>query len=272
MKILFAALFLAPGLAFAQEAERDFGDLATGKFFTITQKRTTMKDSADISNFEIKVSPEKEEFIYKVNSVRTPRKFLKKNGDFKLTVERKEGKISRISNVDYSSKEDTTGEKFLSTSAIGADGKVDSITNCTQNYKFGWFNMKTDKSDQICVTVNKDICEYMDKNGIDKALYDKLKSCSDLFTKLDEHQKKLAELGKEDHASNMKALSKLDGQVGSVEMFYNLEAKTLKNVSLLTDGYAFGLSVCDFLKEKKYLREKKASDAAGTDDAKSSQQ
>lgn len=247
------ALVIASPLVVAQE-EKDFGDLVPENHFSITQKKSSLKDSTDISNYEIKVSPQKEEFIYKVNNVKTPRKLLKK-ANSKLTVERTEGKISRISSVVYGSTEDNQGAHTIQTTSLGVDGKVNSLSNCQQGYKLGWFSFKKDKSDLECLTVNKDVCSYLEKNEINNELLEKVKNCSDILGRFNDHQEKLENLTKADHRDNLKAMEKINGNLSNIKNFYDMSPKSLDDLSHVVQGYKAASEQCKFLKEKSYIRE-----------------
>lgn len=251
---LMTALFLLSTPILAQDADHDFGDLIPDNHFVVTQKKSSLKDSADITNYQIKVSPQKDEFTYKINSVRTPRKLFKKSSENKVTIERNEGKITRITSIDYSS-DGGSGVQGLTSAAVGTDGKVDSYTHCFQDYKFGLFGLKKDKSDLECVTVNKEVCSYLEKNNIDEALVEKINNCSDLLGKLGEHQENFDAMVSKDQSSNMKAINKLDGRVGSYKNFYDIEPKTLKDVSHLVRAYGSAVDQCAGLKKNNYLRE-----------------
>lgn len=268
---LITALVLASASVLAQEADHDFGDLIPDNHFVVTQKKTTLKDSADITNYEIKVSPQKDEFTYKINSIRTPRKLFKKKANFKVTVERNEGKVSRITSVDYASEEGG-GVQGLSSAAVGTDGKVDSFTHCYQSYKFGMFSLKKDKSQLECVTVNKEVCAYLEKNNIDEALVEKINNCSDLLGKLSDHQEKFEAMSEKDQISNMKAITKLDGRVGSFKSFYDIEAKTLKDVSHIVSAYGSAVDQCAGLKKNGYLRDDAKPEEPKKDSESGSQQ
>lgn len=251
---------LCSSFAIAQDAPRDFGDLVPEPNFVITNEKTTLKDSADITNYEIKVSPEKDEFTYKVNSVRTPRGILKKN-KFGLIVDRVDGKVSRLTSVDFASGHDDTGAQGLQTVAIGSDGKVDSLSNCFQEYSFGKFDLKKDKSAMKCVTINPEICSYMEDQKLDDMLVMEINNCSDLLGRLADHQGRLEELSKLDHQKNMESIKlKKRGILGKVakgpENFYAFKPKTLEQVSNIAQSYGRAVSQCQYLKDKDYLRPK----------------
>ncbi len=251
-----AALALTSPLVFAQD-EKDFGDLVPENHFSITQKKTSLKDSTDISNYEIKVGPQKEEFTYKVNNVRTPKKVFKK-ADFKLTVDRAEGKVSRITSVVFGSTEDKKGAQTLQTSVLGVDGKINSLSNCQQGYRLGWLNFKKEKSDLECLTVNKEVCSYIEKNEINDDLLEKVKNCSDILGRFSNHQEKLEKLTKDDHKENLKALEKLNGNISKTKNFYDMSPKSLEDLSHVVQGYKAASEQCQFLKDKNYLREESA--------------
>lgn len=255
-KIILATVALSTSFAFAQEANKDFGDLVPGNNFSITQQKTDLKDNADISNFQIKVSPQKEEFLYKVNSVRTPGMF--KKGSFKLMVDRKDGKVTRITSEDYASHEDNSGTQGLRTVTLGTDGKVDSLTHCFQDYGFGLLNSQSNKSDFHCQTLNRDACNYLENNAVNEALLEKINNCSDMLGKFTEHQSKLAEMTNDDNNTNLKALGLKGGFLNffksTPKNFYDISTDTLKGISSVSQGYTRAVAQCKFLKEKDYFR------------------
>ena len=265
-----AVLAVSTPLVFAQE-DKDFGDLVPENHFSITQKKSSLKDSTDISNYEIKVTPQTEEFTYKVNNVRTPRKVFKK-ADFKLTVERAEGKVSRITSVVFGSTEDNKGAQTLQTSVLGVDGKLDSLSNCQQGYKLGWFSIKKDKSELECLTVNKDVCSYIDKKEINDELLDKVKNCSDILGRFTDHQEKLEKLTKDDHRANLKAIEKLNGNLSKIKNFYEMSPKSLEDLSHVVQGYKAASEQCKFLKEKSYLRESNVEEPKSRRESKTTEQ
>lgn len=248
-----AVIAMCSPMVLAQE-DRDFGDLVPENHFSITQKKSTLKDGADISNFELKSTPQKDEFIYKVNNVRAPRKVFQKASS-KLTVEKTEGKISRISSVAYGSTEDNKGAHTVQTTSLGVDGKVNSLSNCQQGYKLGWFSYKKDKSDLECLTVNKDVCSYLEKNEINDELLEKVKNCSDILGRFSTHQEKLENLTKTDHRDNLKAMERLNGNLSNIKNFYDMSPKSLDDLSHVVQGYKAASEQCQFLKEKGYIRE-----------------
>ena len=253
LKLISLTVF-ASTLALAQTADdKDFGNLIPEDHFTVTNAKTTLKDNADISNYQIEVTPTKDSFTYKVNDVKTPRGHVfSKKKDFKLSVERIEGKVSRISSVSFTDN-NKSGVHAVQTSTIQHDGFVNSNTHCYEDYKLGLLGMKKKSSGFKCVTVNKAVCEYFDKNQIDSALVDKINSCSEVLGKLSEHQVSLYKLSKQDQKNDVAALSKLNGRLSDTSNFYELEGKTLKSVSEIVLGYGSALSHCEFLKENNYL-------------------
>jgi hypothetical protein len=265
-----AVLAVSTPLVFAQE-DKDFGDLVPENNFSITQKRSFLKDNTDISNYEVKTSPQKEEFIYKVNSVKAPRKVFQKASS-KLTVERTEGKISRISSVVYGSTEDNKGAQTIQSSSLGVDGKINSLSNCQQGYKLGWFSFKKEKSDLECLTVNKEVCSYLEKSEINDELLEKVKNCSDILGRFSNHQEKLEELTKDDHRENLKAMEKLNGNLSKINNFYDMSPKSLEDLSHVVQGYKAASEQCNFLKEKSYLRESKLEEPKSRNESKTTDQ
>ncbi len=264
---LIALSSLPLTLAFAQD--RDYGNLVPEDHFEITQSKTKLKDNADISRFEIAVTPTKEEFSYKVNGVKTPKKNLfGKKSNFKLAVDKNEGKITQITSVSFTDNADKGGVHAIQSTSILPSGFVNSNTNCYEDYKLGLFGTKKQDSGFKCVTVNKDVCEYIEKNDINAALVEKINSCSDVLSKFSEHQGNLHKLSKKDQKNDVSAMTKLNGKVSNAQNFYELESKTLKDVAEIVTGYGSAIDHCEFLKENKYFSPKEES-GEGTNGAKS---
>lgn len=256
---LLVLTVLVTTAAYAQQGEeRDFGDLLPEGHFKINHSKTTLKDNADISNYEIKITPKKDEFTYKVNTAKTPRAgIFGKKKDFKLTVERDEGKITRFSSVSFSDSEASPKVHSVSSTSVLPSGYVNSHTNCYEEYKSGLFGTKKAKSGFKCVTVTAAVCEYLAKNEIDETLVEKINTCSDVLGKLSKHQEHLYDLSKNDHKKDLAAIAKVnDGKLSDAKNFYELESKTIKEVSEIVLGYGNALAQCEFLKEKNYLEPK----------------
>src|SRR6476620_10774520 len=141
---LLALTALISTVAYAQQGEeRDFGDLLPEQHFVIKNSKTSLKDTADVSNYEIKSSPKKDEFIYKVNGVKTPRGMIfGKRKDFKLTVEKEDGKVARFSSVSFTDNDKSNDVHNVQTTSVLPSGFVNSHTNCHQEYKRGLFGIK----------------------------------------------------------------------------------------------------------------------------------
>ncbi len=264
---LIALSSLPLGTTFAQD--RDYGNLVPEDHFEIKQSKTKLKDNADISSFEIAVTPTKEEFFYKVSGVKTPKKnLLSKKSNFKLSVDKNEGKITQISSVSFTDNADKGGVHAVQSSSILPSGFVNSNTNCYEDYKLGIFGTKRKESGFKCVTVNKEVCEYIEKNKIDSELVEKINSCSDMLSKISDHQESLYKLSKKDQKNDLSAMTKLNGRVSDARNFYELESKTLKDVSEIVLGYGSAISHCEFLKENNYFAPKEES-SSGTGESKS---
>ena len=255
---LIALSSLPLGTAFAQD--RDYGNLVPEDHFEIKQSKTKLKDNADISNFQIAVTPEKEEFSYKVTGVKTPKKnIFAKRTNFKLSVEKRDGKIAQISSVSFTNNAEKGGVHSVQSSSILPSGFVNSNTNCYEDYKIGLFGTKKKESGFKCVTVNKEVCEYIEESKIDAELVEKINSCSGILQNFGVHQEKLNKLSKKDHKKDLSALSKLNGNISNASNFYELESKTLKDISEIVLGYGSAISHCEFLKENHYFAPKDES-------------
>ncbi len=259
MKKLIVLMALTSLPVYAQD--KDYGDLVPNGYFSITQGKTTLKDNADISNFEIKVTPKQEEFTYKVNSVKTPRKgLLGKKSLFKLNVEKGEGKIERISSVNFSNGENGINLQQAQTSSVNEAGSLTSRTFCSDTYKINFLGLKKQSSGFKCVTVNPEVCGYIEKNGIEGEFAGKIKECSDLLGKLNKFQKDLFGISKKDLAKDMSALRKMNGNLSDAKNFYELEASTLNDVADISVGYANAVEQCAFLKQGQYFPESEGSE------------
>lgn len=249
---------LVSASAFAQQGEeRDFSDLLPEQHFKINHSKTTLLDNADIKNYQISSSPKKDEFIYKVDTVKSPRTgIFGKRKDFKLDVEREEGKVVRFSSSSYS-LEGKEGVTAVQSTKVLPSGYVDSHTSCHENYKMTMWGTKKAKSGYKCVTVSAAVCEYLAKNEVDSEMVEKINTCADVLGKLSKHQEHLLSLTKTQHKADMSALKKVNGgKLSDTKNFYEMEGKTLADVSEIVSGYGSALSQCEFLKEKNYLAPK----------------
>jgi hypothetical protein len=275
MKKLITILTLTtlPLISYAED--RDYGNLVPMDFFTITNAKTSLKDNAEITNFQINVTPKKEEFEYKVNNVRTPRKaILGKRSDFKLTVDKEDGKITRLTSVNFSNGDKGVVLQMSQSTSIANDGSVNSRTFCTEDFKINFFGLKKKESGFKCVTVNKVVCDYIAKNNIEAEITAKIKECSDLLGKLNQFQKDLFEVSKKDMAKDLRALSKVNGRLTDARNFYEIQANTLTDVSDIANGYTQAIEQCGYLKQNGYFPEVKEEPTSGSSDnsKKSSQQ
>lgn len=240
--------------AFAQE--RDYGNLVPEPHFQITQKKTSLLDNADIANYQINVTPKREDFVYKVNGVTTPKKnvFSKKRKDFKLSVDREDGKVTHISSVSFTDN-GGSGVEAIQSSSISPEGYVSSTTHCYDNFNFSIFG-KRSKEGYQCVTLNRDVCEYLEKNEINSALVEQINSCTDVLNKLSEHQVNLLKISFTDQKKDLKVLDKLKNKISKATNFYEVKAQTLADVSKIVSGYGSALSHCAFLKDNDYIAPK----------------
>ena len=240
--------------SFAQD--RDYGNLVPEDYFSITQSKTSLKNNTDISNFQISVTPEKEEFTYKVNDVKTPRRGLfGKKSEFKLTVDKSDGKIERITSVNFSKGENNTQTQTAQSTSINEAGAVNSRTLCADEFKINIFGLKKKETGFKCVTVNNDVCDYVAKNNIQDEIVGKIKSCSDLLGKLAKFQKDLNDMSKKDQSKDMRALTKLNGRLSDSRNFYEMDPGTLNDVTEIASGYSNAIAQCDYLKENNYFGE-----------------
>lgn len=256
MKKLFYLTLVVSTAALAQEVERDFGDLIPETHFTITQAKTTLKDNADISNYKIEVTPKREEFTYDVAGVKTPlKKFSYKRHNFKLAVDRENGRVARVSSVGFTDNQGERDVHSVQSSSITPAGHVDSFTYCYDQYANGPFGIKKDKSGFQCVTVNKEVCAYFEKNEIDEKLVNKISECSEAMGKLAGYQKDLYALTKAGQSKDLQAIKKINGSIGSTKNYNEIDVKTLEGISQTVSGYGSALSYCEYFKEKKYFSE-----------------
>jgi hypothetical protein len=238
---------------------RDFGDLVPDGQFSITQEKTNLLDSEDLTHYIIKGTPGQEEYTYKLNSVRTPKGLLRKKKNFKLEVTRNNGKLERISSVSYNSSDDNKSGNYLAqSSSLDSEGKVTSITTCGEEYGFGWFGGTKKDAGVNCLTVNVEACEYLQEKSIDQELINDFKVCTDILGKFAEHQGKLVSLIQQDHENNIKVLGKLEGKAKSGKNALEVPAKSLKDVGNMIDGLGKAVGQCNFLEERGYLRRGKS--------------
>ena len=258
MKKLITILTLTTLPLISSAQDRDYGNLVPDDYFSITNAKTSLKDNADITNFQINVTPKKEEFEYKVNNVKTPRKALfGKKSDFKLTVDKEDEKITRLTSVNFSNGEKKAVSQMSQSTSIANDGSVNSRTFCTDDFKINFLGLKKKESGFKCVTVNKVVCDYIAKNNIEAEITAKIKECSDLLGKLNQFQKDLFEVSKKDMSKDVKALSKVNGRLTDARNFYEIQASTLSEVSDIASGYNQAIEQCGYLKQNGYFPEVK---------------
>lgn len=250
--VLVSVSTLSLTSAFAQD--RDYGNLVPNDYFSIKNSKTTLKEGADISNFEIKVTPEQEDFVYKVNGIKAPRKILfGKRSNFKLSVDKENGKVERISSVDFNDGEKNTHSQTAQSTSISENGYVNSRTVCSEDYKINFLGLKKKQTGFKCVTVNKNVCDYLVKNNIETEMSAKIKECSDLLGKLDKYQKELLEISKKDQSKDLKSITKLNGRLADAKNFYELQSSTLNDVADIAKGYSNAVSECNYLTENNYF-------------------
>jgi hypothetical protein len=251
MKKLITILALTSLPLYAQ----DFGNLIPQDYFSITNQITTIKNEADVPNYEVKKSPEKDEYKYKPISIKTPRKGSLKKAEFKLTVDREAGKVSRITSVNFSNEEKGMNQEMAQSTSLDANGIVTSRTFCSNDFKINFLGFKKRNDGFKCVTVNPSICDYLTKNKIEEELAGKIKECSDLLGKLNKYQKDLHNFAKKDHAKDVRALGRINENLGNAKSFYELESSTLNDVADISVGYSSAIEQCNFLKTSNYLPE-----------------
>ena len=261
-------LFLLSSLALMsisiQAQERDFGNLIPGSNFTIKGK-TLVKEDADISNYEIKVTPELEEFTYKPNSIKTPRGVFKRKNE-KLVVKRDGGKVVRINslNFDGDGKQGSQNHQAVN---LSTEGKVNSLTSCYQKFKSNFLGMKKNDSSVRCITITSDVCDYLKKNDVNAAMLKKINSCNEVLQEFQKHQGYVNKHTKYIAKNNIDELSKLDKKLTSVQNLYEIENDSLTNLSDIVDGYERAIGSCDFLEEEGYL-EKPEQDQVNSKESK----
>jgi len=249
MKKLMTILALTSLPLYAQ----DFGNLVPQNFVSITNLKSEVKDRTLSPDVDYKSSADKEEFKYKVNTIKTPRKGFFQKAQFKLTVDKADGKVSRITSVNYSNEEKDLNQEMAQSTSLTADGKVSSRTFCSNQFKINFLGLKKKNDGFKCVTVNAPICDYLSKNKIEEELTSAIKQCSDLLGKLDKFQKDLHGLAKKDYAKDVRALGKIHENLGDAKSFYELENSTLNDVADISVGYTNAIEQCNFLKEANYL-------------------
>jgi hypothetical protein len=234
------------------EADRDYGSLVPDHRFTITHEKTDFKDRSDVTSFVHKALPTGGDLItYKVEGVKSPSKKT-----FKVSVERTEKKVSRITAVDFASN-GSQGVHAVNSAAINSAGYVSSNTHCVDEYQLGFLNNKTDEKSFSCVTVNRAICDYIEQNKIDADLIAQVNGCTELMKKFSDHQGALKDAGKADHKANMKAMEDLNGNLTKAKNFYEVETKTLKDLADLAKGYSQAINYCKYFSDEKILEVQK---------------
>lgn len=238
--------------AYSQVAtDRDYGTLVPDNRFTITHEKTDFKDRSDVTSFVHTATPKGELITYKVKDVKSPKK-----KDFKVSIERMEGKLSRITAIDFASN-GSQGVHAVNSAAINQNGYVTSNTHCSDEYTLGFLNSKKDEVSFNCVTVNKAVCDYIEANKIDADLIAEVSACTETMKKFAEHQIALKAASKEEHETNMNAMEDLNGNLSKARNFYELEPKTLKDLADVVNGYTEAQNYCKFFKDENILDVKK---------------
>jgi hypothetical protein len=258
MKKSFALILALAAAAAMAQTERDYGNLLPVDHFSIKNSRVDMVDARKRGHDIIhsRQDTNGDEFIYKTKEVQTPKQNnpLRPTLPFKLNVERQDGKISRISSVSFTgNKESKDGEHMVQTASILPSGAVHPQTNCYETFRRGFMKVKENKDGFHCVTVNRDVCNYINKSNIDTALVTEINNCSAILTQLDKHQKALHDLSKDDFKKDLEAINKINGRLRSTDNFYEIDSKTLKNVSHLVTGYESAIGQCAFMEEEEYF-------------------
>jgi|GEM_PF-4463807 len=251
---------LSSSLVFAQVEERNYGEVLGLDHFDVTNSKSKLRESADITNYQIETSPEKDTFTYKVNTEKTPRaRIFGKSKESVLVVNREKSKITNIASVGYLDAGDGKGEQFLERIVIDSDGSLRSHTSCMNHYKTNFFGTQKnlavgDKgTPSDCVTISPVVCDYLEQNKINKELNGKINECASLLSSVAEHQKKLSGLVKKEQKESLKVLSKLRKDKIKLRSFYDLEAETVQDVSDVMNGYAKAIVQCQTLKQKGFF-------------------
>jgi hypothetical protein len=230
-----------------------------GQRFEITHDKTIPKESTDIPNYEIATKGQKQTFTYKQIQEKTNGRALRvsKKESQLIITKNKDAKVERVSHLGFlGDQEDSSGAKeLLTTFRINEDGSLRSRTSCHQTFSFGWLGGEKNKSDYQCETLNKDICETLEKIESKNAFSKKFKECSDTLEKYREHQEKLRSMSDDENEDDIEVL---EGFASGLKReghrnFYDLSAEDKTPIDQVMAGYSKALSNCQWLKAQGYF-------------------
>ncbi|HXH31205.1 MAG TPA: hypothetical protein VNJ01_10370 [Bacteriovoracaceae bacterium] len=170
-----------------------------------------------------------------------------------IKVEKAENKkISRISNKSFSSEDGKDDEDFITYSLVSDDGKdadasrlgkATSITSCskTSSMMFVGKNFK-------CVTVNKQLCDYLEKDVTKNLLTTKLEACTKVIEEMQAHQTALQEMTVKDYEDNISHISSMSGRMSKEKSIFSTEVVDLGSLSHITEASKDAQSACADLK------------------------
>lgn len=256
MKILFGSVLFITSLAVqAQQPPQDFASLVNENHFSIPLKsRSTLK--VDSTNFTIKQDDRREEFSFNLNDVKTPRKLpFAPHSQFKLQVDRnKDQQVERITSRSYINDQANAkkGQQTSQSTSVDEDGYVNSHTVCREDYKLNFLGMKSKKSGYLCVTISPVICKFIKDNKIDEAMVAEFKECNTTFSNLAKFQEGINKEAPKTADKDISAIRDVAGG-GDYRKFYELEAKTLSNLSEMIAGYEEAIGQCNKLTSDGYL-------------------
>jgi hypothetical protein len=261
---IVTSMLVISSSAFAQ----DFAEHLTINqgIFNIYQHLTKVTDTADVSSYnkqvpviDKKTGIEKEVFSYSSKKKLTPKSGLfGKHREMQLVVERLNGKVVRVSTVDFAQPKDKKSKpsELYQTISYDENGKVKSETNCASAHatKLPGVISTLDQTNS-CVTINQKVCELIDTHKLDEAFNAKAKECRDVYAQLAEYQSEFKNAVDKDYSSDSDALDKIPtvSAVSAKQNFFELGTSTLAQVSRVADGYAQATSRCKFFKERDIL-------------------
>lgn len=257
LTLLVAASFSA----MAQETPpHDYGQLIPNHKFEITVEKASLKDSADVPNYEIETKGRKQTFTYHWVQNKKNGKALKvsKKQSVMMVEKDADGKVYRAAHKTYIGdvEEPKLAQQQLTTFSLNEDGSVRSHTSCEQSLKLGWLGEKNHSGFE-CVTVNQDVCELLDKMEKKNDFSKKLKECKDTLEKYSENEAKLRSFSDEENESDMLALKGLDSDVKGSRQFFEMDHDDYASVARLESGYQKARHNCRYLKDNRYFEPRK---------------
>ena len=263
MKLVLALILFPLTLNLAAAEERNYAELlGDGVPFTIPLSgASTFQDDGSNPYMRINRNNGREEFTYRVGNMTTPRRGFSLNvfnafqrQDYRLNVDRNTQRLQRMSHVTFSEAESGQKTHHAQTVAFNEAGFIDSFTYCYENYRDGFWGMRSNRSGHYCMTINQETCAYMESQNIDDALVTKINECSMTFQQMAGHQETLRRMNTAKHNDDIRAINRANGgRLNDAKNFYEFNATNLQQFTELANGYQGALAKCRELKDANYF-------------------